>query len=317
MRIFVTGASGFIGTPTIRTAAEKGHSVTALCSRAGCPADISGIPGVHWVAADLRDVDSLSKQLSGHDAFIHLAGRYPLWGRHSEALDFVESNTLTTALTLEACRRAGVNRYVYASTAQVYGRPERIPVQESDRLKGTTVYASSKSAAESLVQAYASSYGLLGFNLRLFNVYGPGQPSANIVATIVAQALCPGVVTINSGDPERDFVYVEDVVSALLAAVRCEGAHGQSVNIASGSGITIMDLGRRIMTIAGRTDAIVTRVPSHTATAADPDRLVADVTLAERLLGWRPATTLDEGLALTVRWHSRSLAAKVEQRVTI
>lgn len=182
-------------------------------------ADMPTIAGVLWVRADLREVDNLSAQLAGHDALIHLAGRYPLWGRHSDALDFVESNTITTAVTLEACRRAGVNRYVYASTAQVYGRPERIPVREADRIGGTTVYAASKSGAESLVQAYSSSFGLLGLNLRLFNVYGPGQPAANIVATIIEQALRPGVVTINSGDPERDFVYVGDVASAILAAV--------------------------------------------------------------------------------------------------
>lgn len=92
--------------------------------------------------------------------------------------------------------------------------------------------------------------------------------------------------------------------------LRCDGARGQSVNVASGSGTTIMELGQRIMSIAGRTDEMVTRVPAHTATAADPDRLVADLTLAEQLLGWKPAKTLNEGLAVTVDWHSRCFAAK-------
>lgn len=303
MRIFISGACGFIGMHTVVMAASQGCAVTALCSRFGSTTQMPSIPGVRWIAADLRDADRLQDCLSGHDGFIHIAGRYPIWGADPDPFGYLESNLFTTAVTLEACRRAAIRHYVYASSAQVYGRPARIPVHESAPLTGTSVYAASKSSAEALVQSYSSSFGLLGLNLRLFNVYGPGQPAANVVATILQQALRPGVVTINTGEPERDFVYVGDVASALLKAVRCDHAAGQSVNIATGSGITIMELGHRIMKLAGRTDSIVTRVASHRLTVSDPDRLVGDISLAKGLLSWQPSKTLDEGLSLTKDWY--------------
>lgn len=310
MRVFVTGAAGFIGLRLVRRLVEQGAGVTALASAEGVPRRVPRAPDLAWICGDLLRIRRLASLVEGHDALIHLAGRYPLVGSSSEPMDYLRCNTVTTAAALDACRRAGVPRFIFTSTAQVYGKAEHVPIRESAPLNGVTVYAASKIAAEALVRAYAASHGLRALTLRLFNVYGPGQPAANVVATIARQVSEPGPPAINTGRPVRDFVFVGDVVEALAAALECEHAQGQAINIGSGEGISIGELARRMLGLAGRGQAVIEREPCHQPSAFDPDRVIADISLAASTLGWRPATSLDSGLCDVLRSSAASASAQ-------
>jgi UDP-glucose 4-epimerase len=302
MRVFVTGACGFLGRFLLPALLENDDRVTALASAGGLPDSALCLDGIDWLTGDARDFKTLLSAVQGHDAVIHLAGRYPRFGIDRDPMSYVESNTLTTSTVLEACRRNNVSQFVFPSTAGVYGKPDRVPIAESDPLNGATVYAASKIAAESIAGAYAAEFGVNTVSLRVFNVYGPGQHSTNVVGTIVEQAVRPGPVTLYSATPERDFVYVGDVARALVAAIHANGLKGKAINIASGCGVQIGALARRVMDLCGRTDQVAFKVPEQPGTALDPDCVIGDVRLAEQRLGWRPTTSLEEGLIRAIEW---------------
>lgn len=315
MRVLVTGAAGFIGGHLLQRLVEQDIPTTALGSLSATRSPPAGLqrPPLTWVRADACDVDAMTALLRGHSAVIHLAGRYPLFGAPADAIAYVHANTVATAVMLVACERAEVQRFVLASSAQVYGRPDRLPIHESQALNGATAYAASKLGAETLVRAHAAGHGLEGLSLRLFNVYGPRQPASNVIATVAGQALAGGPVSIHSAHPERDFVYVGDVVDALLAAMHCPIADGRAVNIASGTSVNVGDVAKRILRLAGRpAEALRIRHGECASTATNPDCVRADVRRAQDLLGWTPTTSLDDGLAHTLDWMRRHPASSQE-----
>lgn len=301
MRVLVTGGAGFVGAHVVRLLLAAGHSVAVLDDLStGRPERVPPEVKLHRVAVE--DAAAVDQVLAGEEpqAVIHLAAQVDVQVALREPLRDLTVNGLGSVALLEACRRHGVGQVVYASSAAVYGEPERLPLDEGARCRPLSPYGASKLAAEGYFWVYAQSLGLKGTILRFANVYGPGQEArgeGGVVASFaarVAQGRPPRI--FGSGRQTRDFVYVTDVARAVLAAL--EGPGGL-FNVSTGREASILELARLFLEGAGRPGL---EPVFEEARPGEIERSALDPGLARTVLGWRPRVDLPQGVARTLAW---------------
>lgn len=297
----VTGGAGFIGSHTVDLLLSQGYEVTVLDDfSSGRPENLEahkGNPSFRLVRGDVRDPRAVEEALEGAGAVIHEAAvvSVPLSFERPEVVR--EVNQKGTLNLLEACVRKGVKRFVYASSASVYGEPRYLPVGEDHPLSPLSPYAESKLGAEWECLRFFRERGLETVCLRYFNVYGPRQGGGEYAGVIVRflerlRKDLPPLIH-GGGDQTRDFVYVEDVARANLLALSSPKAPGQVLNIATGRETSILELCSLLLRLAGREGV----KPVHGAPRrGDIKRSVADVRKAREVLGFEAGVTLEEGL---------------------
>ncbi|MFC0037007.1 NAD-dependent epimerase/dehydratase family protein [Actinomadura rayongensis] len=301
----VTGAAGFIGGHAVAALARAGHDVLAVDAPArsltpGPARDRFAALGVPAAHVDLAE-DPLDA-VADADAVVHLAGRPGVrtsWGAGRAAV--ARDNVEATRRLLDACRDSGA-KVVLASSSSVYGPAGARPSRETDPPLPASPYAESKVEVERLA-AKAADAGVAVAVLRYFSVYGPGQRPDMAFHRFIEAALDGRPLPLfGDGRHLRSFTHVRDAVAATLAAVTRPLPSGVVVNVGSAEPVSVLDALERIATALG-VPAAVTRRP---LVAGDVSRTWADPGLAEHLLGWRPVTALDDGLADQIAWH-RSL----------
>jgi UDP-glucose 4-epimerase len=297
MRVLVTGGAGFIGSRLANQLHRSGHYVRVLDDlSSGDPSQLS--QGINFNRGDVRDVPKLWSLLQRVDVVYHLAARVSVPASILYPREYNEVNVGGTVSLLEACRDVGgVQRVVFASSATVYGDQDVQPVNEAMATHPAVPYAVSKLAAEQYLFTLGRLGGFETVAMRIFNAYGPGQPvppaHAPVIPQFVQQILGGGSVVVNGdGGQTRDFVYIDDVVEALIRAGEESGVDGQIINVGSGEETSIRDLVETISRIV-RQDA---NVLYNREAAGGIARLVADVTKAGRLLHYRPRVQLEAGL---------------------
>lgn len=307
MRILITGGAGFLGSALANRLASPaaGHTVLVLDDlSAGDPRSLD--PQVLFTRGDVKDVPRLWTLLQGVDCVYHLAARVRVPESVHYPGDYNDSNVGGTVALMEAVRDTGVRRVVFASSGAVYGEQSVQPIDESQTLNPLSPYGVSKIAAEYYVSTLGALYGVETVSLRVFNAYGPGQelpPSyPPVIPHLLKQALTGGsLVIFGDGCQTRDFVYVDDVVDALVAAATAGEVNRAVINIGSGQEVSINELAARIARVTGkRVNLLYNRTQS-----GGVSRLVARVTLAHELLGWAHRTDLDQGLRLTLERDPR------------
>lgn len=292
-RVYLTGGSGFLGRHLRAALANREVPVTLLLHSQ------TGIQLYDTETAQQGDIlDPSSLSVSGHDIVFHLAAQ-------TSVPDSVENPNTTwrvnadgTANVLEAARAAGVDRFLYASTASVYGPPSYLPVDEEHPTDPAEPYGASKLAGDGLVRAYASSYEIETVVARIFNTFGPGQPPHNVVGTIVSQALASSEVELGNLSPSRDFIYVEDVVAGLLRIAE-GGESGAAYNIGRGESISIRELADIVLDVLDSDASVVSRSDRQRSDDIEIPDYVAD-TARLRELGWEP--TFDLRAAAEKMW---------------
>ena len=259
---------------------------------------------VRVVEGSILDESALADAMAGCDQVFHLAvqcvrrslGR-PLENHHV--------NATGSLLTLEAARRAGVRRFVYCSSSEVYGNSsDGVLDEESTPCKPVTVYGAAKLAGEQYALAYHQTYGMPTVVVRPFNAYGPREHDqgdlAEVIPRFVIRALngLPPVI-FGTGDAGRDFTYVEETAAGLAAAGACDRAVGRVINIARGEMITIAEVARTVLRLCQRGDL----APTHIAARpGDVHRLRAATGRAADLLGFRATVGFEEGLKSYLSW---------------
>jgi UDP-glucose 4-epimerase len=299
----VTGAAGFIGSNIVEELVKRGESVRALDNLAtGRRSNIEPfLDSVEFVQGSITDDTLLASAMRGVDYVLHQAALPSVPRSVEDPLSAHEANATGTLKVLMAARDAGVKRVVYASSSSVYGESPTLPKREDMPTEPLSPYAVNKLTGEEYCKVFARIYGLPTVALRYFNVFGPRQdPKSQYAAAIpgIASRMLRGERPILYGDGEqtRDFTYVQNVVSANLLACQREEAVGLAMNVATGERISLLELVSILNEVLG-TDIAPEFAPPR---AGDVKHSLADISLAERALGYRVEVGFKEGLARTV-----------------
>lgn len=309
MKVLVTGGAGFIGSWTAEALVRAGHEVIVLDDLStGDLRNLSSVAeSVRFLKGDVTDARTVAELIREErpEAIIHLAAIVSVDEVAEDPVRGFEVNVQGTLNLLEAARRYGVRELIYASSAAVYGDPVGLPVREDHPTRPKNVYGATKLAGEALVSAYMGNYGVPTAVLRYFNVYGPRMragPYSGVIRKFIEAVLAGEPITIfGDGEQTRDFVYVEDVALANLAALE-SGARGV-YNIGSGRPTKVRDLAALVMKVLGR-EVPVRHAPPR---PGDIRHSYADISRAVEEMGWSPRTGLEEGLRKTAEYIGRSL----------
>lgn len=298
-RVFVTGATGFIGSHLVDHLTRRGAVISVLV-RERADRIFEKAPRLSIVQGDLR-----TPFVIGDAATVfHLAAISHVNRALEDPQQTFETNTAGTISVLEAVRRSRTaQKLVFVSTAHVYGAPRYVPVDEDHPVHAQEPYAASKLAAEAFVSAYSSAYGIPTVIARLFNTYGPRQHPDFIIPSIIRQALTQDTLTMGNLSPTRDFTYVDDVIDALL---RLADAGRGVYNVASGVEVGVKTLIARIGEILGKRLTVESRLTRHRSEGIEIERMWAEISRI-KALGWQPTVNLVDGLTQTVAWYSKQL----------
>jgi len=305
MRFFVTGGAGFLGAALSNRLVRDGHQVRVIDDlSAGDPARLD--ERVLFTRGDVADRPKLWTLLQDVDCVYHLAARVQVSESILYPREYNEVNVGGTVSVMEAMRDAGVRRVVFTSSGAVYGEQGEQPVREDQPPNPQSPYAVSKLAAEYYVRAIGSLWGIETVILRIFNAYGPGQnlPPSHppAVPRFMHQALRGGsLVIFGGGGQTRDFVYVDDVVEALVAAATAPDVDRRIINLGSGKETSINEVAALTADVVGR-DVELLHSPAESGGVS---HLCADISAARKLLNYEPLVDLAQGLRLTLERDAR------------
>jgi UDP-glucose 4-epimerase len=307
MRCLVTGGAGFIGSNLVDALLARGDEVTIvddLSTGRRENLDAALARGAKLTELDIRDGEAL-RELAGEtrpEAVFHLAAQIDVRRSVADPAFDASINVGGTALVLEAARAAGSPRVVFASTGgAIYGEGEGqdLPFDEGAPIAPLAAYGQSKFAAEGYLALYERLYGLRGVSLRLGNVYGPRQDplgEAGVIAIFCGRLEAGERPTVyGDGTQTRDYIYVGDVVAAALEAAESDA--GGPINIGTGIETDVLELAALLGELGGSENFEPEFAPPRTG---EVQRVALDPGRAERELGWRAQTTLEEGLRLTL-----------------
>ena len=303
-RVLVTGASGFIGARLCRAAVGRGALVYAVSRRAMAPAASAQL---RWERADLTDAAAVRAVVARvrPDVVLHLASEVAGTRERDAVLPMLHANLLAAVNVMVAADEAGCGRVVLA------GSVEEPDLGDPDAL-AQSPYAAAKWGAQAYGRMFHALYALPVVHLRLFMVYGPGQRDVRKLVPYVTCSLLRGEAPLlSSGERAVDWIYVDDVVDAFLAAATAPGVEGSSLDVGTGTLVSVRALAARLADLVGG--------DAEPVFGAIPDRprervRVADTQAAAAAIGWLPRVALDEGLARTVAFYRETVAREAPAR---
>jgi CDP-glucose 4,6-dehydratase len=315
--VLVTGAQGFVGSWLAERLLAEGARVVTLLRDAEPESRFhtDGIAErcVH-VRADLVDYDSLVRALNEHDVrhVFHLAAQTIVGTANRSPLSTFETNIRGTYGLLEACRSVGgVERVVVASSDKAYGQHDELPYREDFALKPTFPYDVSKACTDLIARSYAATYEMPVAVSRLANVYGGGDVNWSRIVPDTARALVEGRAPVirSDGSPERDYMYVEDAVSAYLAiadSLDRQELWGRAWNAGTGKAVAVRELVDRLIAVSGNDTQ--PEIAGTGTPHGEIDRQFLDSSAMRDELGWQARWSLDDGLRASWDWYSARLA---------
>jgi CDP-glucose 4,6-dehydratase len=315
-RTLVTGGHGFVASHLAQALLRRGEAVRVLDRPEPRLTDVGGprrsgldLLEIHreveLAEADLRDVKAVDEAVGGCDAVFHLAAQTIVGVAQSSPRETLEVNVAGAWNVFEACRTHDVARVVFASSDKAYGASPELPYREDFSLRAAYPYDASKAAADIIARSYAHAYGLPLAVTRFANVYGGGDLNFSrlIPETVVAVLDGRPPVIRSDGSPERDFLYVDDAVSAYLAiadALDTDNAAGEAFNAGGERPHSVREVVQLI--IDARGEAIEVEFGPGDL-AGEIDRQFVDSTKLRELTGWRPLVDLRDGLRRTLDWY--------------
>jgi nucleoside-diphosphate-sugar epimerase len=297
--IFVTGAGGFIGSALVAALITSGKQVRALV---GAPGDrVRELPGsVPITRADITDLASICHLTDGANVVVHLAGSPSVGASFASAAEYARVHVAGTATVLEACRRTLVRRFIYVSSAEVYGCPQTNPVMEDHPRQARSPYAAAKIGAEQFVESFVYAFGIDAVVLRPFSIYGPGLSPQSLIGTIIRQARLNESIVLDDLRPVRDYCYLPDLTDAIERACTVRTSGLSTLNIGTGLGTSVAELATLILEILGRDIPVTEGARKQRPGTSQIYCLIADSQLAGDVLRWFPKWSLRSGLEQTV-----------------
>lgn len=291
--VLVTGGAGFIGSHLSERLAEN-NEVTVIDSlRTGQKENVPS--DVEFVEGDITDRELVERTLPGHDVVVHMAALVGVQRTLNHPVEVLETNIEGTRTLLQVASEHEIDRFLLASTSEVYGDGINVPYQENNRSSPKTDYAVAKLADERFVRAYAEEYDFNYTTIRYFNVYGPGQDSSSygyVVPIFIRQALAGDTLEVHGdGEQTRDFTYIDDAVRATVAALS-EAGRNETFNVGSNIETTISELAEMITDVVGAGEVKYIDHPRPYTVK----RRLADISKSQATLGYEPMYSLRDGI---------------------
>ncbi|HQU47274.1 MAG: LPS biosynthesis protein WbpP [Planctomycetia bacterium 21-64-5] len=301
----VTGGAGFIGSHIAAALLARGDRVRVLDNLStGQRANLA--PQIEFVEGDVTDCQLVASALAGVDCVFHQAALASVPRSVEAPLDTNAACVTGTVTLLDAARRAGVRRLVYAGSSSAYGERPSSPKRETDLPAPISPYGAAKLAGEHYCQAFSATYGFETVVLRYFNVFGPRQDPASPYSAVIPlfiTALLAGKrpTVFGDGHQSRDFTYIDNVVHGNLLAADAAGVSGRVFNVANGRATSLLELLKQLNSLLGTSVEPVHAPPRP----GDIRESLADISAARRLLGYEPQVTFEDGLRRSIDYYCR------------
>lgn len=315
MKVFVTGADGFIGSHLTEELVKRGYQVKAfVCYNSfntwgwldTLPESV--MKHVEIFQGDIRDPNGVYEAMKEADAVFHLAALIAIPFSYHSPDTYVDTNIKGTLNVLQAARKLGTKRVLVTSTSEVYGTAQYVPIDEKHPFQGQSPYSATKIGADRLAESFYRSFGLPVTIVRPFNTYGPRQSARAVIPTVITQLLAgKREIKLGSLTPTRDFNYVKDTADGFISIYESECTIGEEINIATQKEISIGQLAKEL----------IRQINPEAEIICDGERLRPEKSEVNRLLGcnekilrltdWRPKYSLEEGLKHTIEFLKENL----------
>lgn len=309
-KVLVTGADGFIGSHLVENLIDRGYDIRAFClynsfGKWGWLENISEDKKKHIeiFMGDVRDPNGVRTAMKNVEIVFHLAALIGIPYSYHSPDTYVDTNVKGTLNILQAARDLNVSRVLVTSTSEVYGTALYVPIDEKHPRQGQSPYSATKIGADAMADSYFRSFDLPVTTVRPFNTYGPRQSARAVIPTIITQLLAgQEEIKLGSLTPTRDLVFVKDTVDGFARIASCDDLIGADVNIATNSEISIGKLAQTIVDIINPNATIVTDEQRLRPEKSEVNRLFGCNRKLFDSIGWKPETSLEEGIAQTVDW---------------
>ena len=310
-KVLVTGADGFIGSHLVEMLVSNGFAVRAMSlynsfNNWGWLEDTGCLKDIEVISGDICNPQFCTNAAKGVDTVFHLAALIAIPYSYSAPSSYIDTNVKGTFNVCQAALDNGCRKLIHTSTSEVYGTALYIPIDEKHPLQPQSPYSASKIGADAVALSFFNSFNLPVVTARPFNTYGPRQSARAVIPSIIIQ-IASGRKEIKLGDitTTRDFNYVEDTCSGFLKLMAYDRAVGETVNIGSGTEISISGTFDMIKKIMKSDVKIVTDRKRIRPKNSEVFRLFCDNTKISKLTGFKPEFTLEKGLERTIRWFMR------------
>ena len=316
MKIFVTGADGFIGSHLVERLVKLGHTVKAFTfynfrgSNGWLDnSDKKLLKNINLISGDIRDYNFLEKQTKGYDVVYHLAALIAIPYSYYSPKSYIDTNIIGTYNILQSSLKNNISKIIITSTSEVYGTAQSVPIKETHSLNAQSPYAATKIAADQLALSFYKSFDLPVTILRPFNTYGPRQSARAVIPTIISQLISGNkYIKIGNLKPTRDFTYVEDTVHAFILTLK-KNFSGEVINIGNQFEISVKNILNIFKKDFGYDFKIIIDKKRVRSKKSEVLRLLASDFKAKKLLNWNPQyegiVGFKKGLAKTIEWFSK------------
>lgn len=305
MHVLITGGAGFIGSHLVDALLRRGDQVTVVDDfSSGSRSNLPSSNRLDVIEFTLGEKVPPVLEAGGLDAVVHLAGLPSVVSSWSAALEAHQRNLTSTVALVNAASRLSIPRFIFASSAAVYGQPQVLPIAETSLCRPLSPYGLQKLTSEKYIELFSKERGLGGISLRLFNVYGPRQRPDSAYSgaiSIFAEAIRQGkkITIFGDGSQTRDFVFVSDVVGAICASLNVSMTPGESLSLNVGTGMrrSLLDV---IDALAAASEKPAPEIVLAESRAGDIPHSQPDISAAIQRLGFQPKTSLEAGLRALV-----------------
>jgi len=302
-KVLVTGGAGFIGSTLTRHLLNRGYKVTVLDNLStGWRQNLPEHKDLKLVSGDVRDFELVHTVTPGHSHVIHLAAQAFIPLGYQLPVQVAETNALGSLNVFKASLNSGVKRLVHISSSEVYGSARYIPMDEKHPLCPCSTYAVGKAAADQWAQTFSFEHKLPVVILRPFNTFGPRETLPRFINEVIRQCLKEPVINVGNLETSRDFTYVEDCASAIIAALETEGIEDEIINIGTNRAWKmreVLDMIKKYL----KTEEKEVVTDYSRIRPKEVTYLVTSNTKAGKLLGWKPTIDFSKGLAKTIEWY--------------
>ncbi len=300
-KVLVTGSSGMIGTALCEALMQDGYEVTGVDLRHN---KWSEVVDSATIICDLRDSTSFEKLTKHFDIVVHLAANARVFNTVVTP-QLAKDNFDISFNVLEFCRLNNIKRFIFGSSREVYGNSDKVYSTENevDLMKCESPYTATKIAGETLVSAYHYCYGIEFIVLRFSNIYGKYDDSDRLIPLIIEQMKKGEDIIVFGKEKLLDFTYISDCIDGIIKSIeQFSNAQGNTINIATGKGITILDLAKKIIGKAGAASKLVIQEKR----TGEVMQFIADISKAKDLLHYRPVVSIEDGTVRTLEWYNNA-----------